>query len=137
VARASGFIGRDIEYDLSEAGMTDAPARWRWESGVEVAAYVATVTDAAGNALHRETIVAEADSGTFSWDGRLSDGGRAPPGSYSLSVDGLSANGATVPVSAFGTGRVTEVLSESGEVSLVAGGVRLPASALRRIADGS
>ena len=130
IGAAANLVGRQVEYQRSEAPLGDGPAQWGWSANSEVAALVATVTNTAGETVHRAAMQPGAASGSFSWDGTLSNGSKAPPGSYTLSLTGKSATGDTIPVTASGSGEVTEVGFRDGNVSLLVGGVTVPLSQL-------
>lgn len=134
IGAAANLVGRQVEYRRSEAPLGDGPARWGWSADGEVAALIATVTNASGETVHRTAMQPGAASGSFSWDGTLSNGSKAPPGSYTLSLTGKSAAGDTIPVTASGSGEVTEVGFRDGNVSLLVGGVTVPLSQLTGVA---
>lgn len=134
MAQASGFIGREAQFDSDIAGLAgDSPARWAYGASRPVASLVATITDASGKVVETRMIDGTDRNGRFEWNGSLANGARAADGSYTLSVQGLDANGASVPVVINSIGTVKDVVTANGAVSLRANGVSYAASQLLQV----
>lgn len=137
MAQASGFIGREAQFASPVSGLSsDAPATWGYSAARPVASLVATITDANGKVVDTRTLDAGAANGRFAWDGKLADGRAAPAGAYTLSLGGTDAGGGKVPVAITSIGRVGEVVTAGGALTLGVNGVQLPASALIRVSQG-
>ena len=134
ISRASGLIGREATFDTDRAGLTDEPATWSYASQRTLTALEATVYDANGKAIAKQTIDSPASAGSFIWDGTRTDGSRAAHGTYQVALTGIDSNGSRFSIDPTSTGTVREVRSEDGVLTLGVNGAMLPASALLRIA---
>jgi flagellar basal-body rod modification protein FlgD len=135
MAQSSSFIGREAQFDSDVSGLSAAaPAQWAFTTDRAVGSLLATVTDSAGKVVDTRP-VDPATSGRFSWDGKLSNGERAPAGSYSLSIQGADLSGTVVPVSVQSVGTVKQVTSANGVVQLGVNGADMPASKLIRVSS--
>ena len=136
MAQASGFIGREAQFDSATAGlMGDAGATWGYNATIPVQSITATITDAKGSVVDTRVIEANSASGRFAWDGKLTGGKQAPDGAYTVAFAGTDASGGSVPVKTTSIGIVKEVVTANGAVSLGVNGVQLPASALQRVSQ--
>lgn len=134
LSQASSLIGRVAVFNSAISGLTSsAPATWNYAPAGVATSMVATITDATGKAVATRTVDPTAP-GHFSWDGATTVGGTAAPGSYTLSIAALAANGAVVPVAINSTGTVTNITTTGGVVSLGVNGVALPVAALLKVA---
>lgn len=136
MAQASGFIGREAQFNSATAGLAgDAPATWGYSSAVEPAALVATITDASGSVVDTRALTPSGVSGRFAWDGTLANGKRAPDGAYTISFAAQDASGGALPVKTTSIGTVKDVVAADGSFSLGVNGVQLPAAALLRVSE--
>lgn len=134
MAQASGFIGQTAQFDYAVSGMSaDTPAQWQYSATSPISALTATITDASGKTVLTREITPDQRS-DFSWDGTLANGGTAAAGAYTLSLNATSGSGNTVPVSISTSGRVDEVVSAGGSVTLSVNGVDIPMSKLTKLA---
>ena len=125
---------------LVAAMATMAPAqdlengRAVWNFSLEDAA-MATVTikDSKGNVVYTEKGSLQAGQGQFTWNGKTSTGGKAPDGTYSISMTGINAEGKTVPISTQFTGVVTGVDFTGSEPVLLIGQTRVNLSTVKAI----
>lgn len=135
LTQASGLIGRQAVFDSSVAGLTaDAPATWGYAADRNIAALTATISTSDGTVVDTRSIDNAGTQGGFSWDGKLSSGGTASPGSYTLSLTATDAAGNSVPVTITSTGVVREVHSAGGALSLSVNGSDHAATSLTSIA---
>jgi flagellar basal-body rod modification protein FlgD len=134
LASAGQLIGRTAEFNSSVSGLTaDRPAEWRWTASAKPATIEAEILDSSGRVVARPEVAADA-SGTFSWNGTLSAGGRAADGAYVLKLTAKAADGTTIPATLTSLGKVQEVVSREGELWAGLGSVALPMAKLVRIA---
>lgn len=137
MAQSSSFIGREAEFDSDVSGLsTTTPAQWNFTAERTVGSLLATVIDSAGKVVDTRPID-PATSGAFRWDGTLSNGSRAPAGSYSLSLSGTDLSGTKVPVKIQSVGTVRQVTTADGAVKLGVNGIDMPASKLIRVSAAS
>lgn len=134
LTQASNLIGRDATFDSATTGMTAAtPARWTYDTNGMVGALTATIKDAAGKIVATQTIDASSSKGDFQWSGTTATGTQAPDGAYTLSLAGQDASGATMTSTIRSVGKVGEVQSAGGAVTLGVNGAQLPLSALVKL----
>jgi flagellar basal-body rod modification protein FlgD len=134
LSRAGQLIGKQAEFDSSVAGLSGgAPAEWRWSLPRAPATLEAEILDSSGRVVARPT-VAVATSGSLTWEGSLSAGGRAPEGAYVLKLVARDSSGKAIASDLTSIGRVQEVVAREGETWLGLGGVALPLDTLVRIA---
>jgi len=136
LTQASNLIGKQVSIDSGTATLKDTPIAWNWSAARDVATLNATITDANGRTIDQRALTPTAN-GDFKWDGTLSGGGKAPPGSYTINFTGTDANGADVAVSATTNGVVDQVSMESGKVMIGINGQNWPASSLKKVALSS
>lgn len=134
LAQASGLIGRDAVFASPLAGLSAAPATWDYVGDRKASALVATISNDSGRTVDTRTLTPDAVTGRFSWDGALPNGGRAPMGAYRLSLAAQDANGQQVPVAVRSVGKVTDVMSSAGVVSLGVNGIAMPLASLIGVA---
>ncbi len=135
VAQASSFIGKTAQFDYAVSGLSaDRPARWSYVAASPVDGLKATITDSKGRTVATSTLT-PGQKGDFNWDGTLANGGKAPDGTYTLSLTGTTATGATVPVAISTSGRVDEVIGGGGAVTLGVNGAQIPVSKLIKLAS--
>jgi flagellar basal-body rod modification protein FlgD len=134
--QASSLIGRTVSYDSAATGLTaQAPANWSWTSAKPPASLSVTITNAAGQNVDVRTLDASAKS--FSWDGTLANGTRAPDGLYSLSVAAKDASGEAITSTVSSHGVVQAVSLVDGALRLMVNGQSQDAGALLNIKSDS
>ncbi|WP_162789270.1 MULTISPECIES: flagellar hook assembly protein FlgD [Sphingomonas] len=95
----------------------------------------AEIRDSSGKLVATPTIAGGAASRSFAWDGRMSDGSRAPDGAYSLKLIAKDASGADLVTTVHSVGTVRDVTQRDNELWLGLGGkVSLPLSDLLGVA---
>jgi flagellar basal-body rod modification protein FlgD len=138
MADAAAFIGKEAHFDSAISGLgASGPASWSWQAPSDISSLTATVTDSSGKVVSTGSLSPNAASGRFNWDGTMSSGGRAPDGSYTLSLTGVNAAGATIPIGIQSVGTVKNVMSGAGGVTLGVNGAQLPMSALVGVSAAS
>lgn len=130
MAQAAGFIGRDAEFNSAVSGLGATPARWSYSAPSALTSGTLSISDASGKVVDTRPIALDGSSGSYSWDGMLANGTKAPDGAYTLSLSAQNASGANVPVTVHGVGTVSGVTALNGVVSLGVNGVSMPISAL-------
>lgn len=133
MAQASGFIGHVGQFSSTVAGLTaETGASWTYNAARAVSALTATITDGSGKTVATMALD-PASSGSLSWNGAMASGGQAPDGPYSLSIAGVDASGAEVPVSVTTSGRITEVVAANGNLTLGVNGAQIPIGLLMKL----
>lgn len=129
LTQSSSLIGREARFDSAVSPLGDDGARWSWMSDRSLASLEATVTDAAGTVVATQ-LIDPAKSGTFSWDGTLTGGGKASAGSYTLALKGIDSSGSSATLTIQGMAIVDGVTVSNGVTTLTANGTTYPASAV-------
>jgi flagellar basal-body rod modification protein FlgD len=137
MAQAAGFIGKDAEFNSAVAGLGTKPASWTYAADVPVTAATMAVTNAAGSVVDTRTVSLAGRRGSYSWDGTLADGSKAPAGAYTLSMKAQNAAGATVPVTLHSVGTVGGINAVNGGISLDVNGAQLPIGVLVGLASAT
>ncbi len=137
MAQASGFIGKDAEFNSAVAGLGAKPASWTYSADVAVASGKMQITNAAGAVVDTRDVNLGGRQGSFSWDGTLANGDKAPAGAYTLSMTARNAAGATVPVTIHSVGTVGGISAENGGISLDVNGAQLPINTLIGLASAA
>jgi flagellar basal-body rod modification protein FlgD len=91
------------------------------------------IKDESGNTVYTEQGTLQAGTGTFSWDGKDNAGNTEPPGTYSISMQAVTAEGKQINVSTETTGVVTGVDFTGSEPVLLVGKSRLNLSGVTSV----
>jgi len=134
MAQASGFIGRDAEFNSAVSGLGDKPASWTYSAPGALTSGTMSITDAAGKVVDTRTVTLTGTNGNYSWDGMLANGTKAAGGAYTLSLSAVNAAGANVPVTIRSIGNVSDVTVRNGAVSLGVNGVQMALDSLVSLA---
>jgi flagellar basal-body rod modification protein FlgD len=135
LTQASSMIGKTVEVNSDTAGLNaTTPAQWNWYAGTAVDDLTATITDSTGKTVETRKLDAGERTGSFSWDGKISDSTRvATDGIYTLKLEGLDANGNKVTVSPWAAGTVNNVQMVNGVVQLSINGAEYASDSVSRI----
>jgi flagellar basal-body rod modification protein FlgD len=129
---AVAYIGKTVAADGVRSELVNGNAVWNF-SLKDAATATVTIKDQNGNTVYTETGALQAGAGQFTWNGKTSTGGKAPDGSYSISMTGTNAEGKTVPISTQFTGVVTGVDFTGSEPVLLLGSTRVNLSGIKII----
>ncbi|MFS0850834.1 flagellar hook assembly protein FlgD [Novosphingobium panipatense] len=136
MAQASSYIGREARFDSPVSGLGDAPARWTYYVDGSPSTITATVKDSLGATV--ATVALDPDAqGTFEWDGTKSDGSKAEPGAYTLSISTVNASGSSLTTTINSVGRVDDVVTDGSSIMLGVNGIRFSATGLVALTAGS
>jgi flagellar basal-body rod modification protein FlgD len=125
VSNGLGFVGQTITADGTTTRLADGKANWGLDAPRAGTATI-SIKDKNGNvvATDRQTLTAGAQ--TYSWSGRTSTGGTAPPGDYTLSITGQDSGGQNMTVKTELRGVVTGVNFEGETPVLKIGDLAVP-----------
>jgi flagellar basal-body rod modification protein FlgD len=70
---------------------------------------------------------------TVTWNGRDTEGNKAPDGEYSYEVRAFDVSGKEMNVDVFSAGVVTEVIFENGTSYAIVNGKKIPAGEITRV----
>jgi flagellar basal-body rod modification protein FlgD len=116
---AASLVGRSVlapgsALDLAAGG----EARGAFELTAAADEVTLTITDAAGQVAHRQTLGNHAPgTHAFAWDGRTAAGAAALPGRYTFKVEAVAA-GKALGAQAFAVSRVDGVTAGAAGISL-------------------
>jgi flagellar basal-body rod modification protein FlgD len=136
VSTAAGFVGMQVTADGATSELKDGRAEWRLNLP-RAASTTITITDASGNVVATETKNFSAGAQSYTWNGRTSTGQTAPAGRYTITATGRDATGQSVSVKTEVSGRVDSIDMTGDEPILLLGGVRVPLSKVKTIAQSA
>jgi flagellar basal-body rod modification protein FlgD len=133
---ALALLGREVTAAGNQVALPDegdAVIRYRLD---KAAAEVAlTVLDKNGRTVQRLDGVGSAGENAVNWDGRDASGQRLPAGTYTVTVEAKTADGAVVGADQFIRGTVQALESGDDGMQVLVGGALLPMSAIGHIAE--
>jgi flagellar basal-body rod modification protein FlgD len=129
---AVNYIGKTVSAEGVRSELVNGKAVWNFSLD-DAADTSVTIKDKNGNVVYTEQGELQAGVGQFTWDGKTSTGGKAPDGTYSISITGTNAEGKTVPITTEFTGVVTGVDFTGSEPVLLIGPTRVNLSGVRAI----
>jgi len=119
---AVNYLGKEVEALSNLADLADGAAKWSYTLGADAPTTTFSVIDATGKTVFQTTQDLKAGTGTFTWDGKNSQGGTEPDGTYIIKVEPLDAEGNPVAHSTMTQGIVTAVDLTSVDPLLKVGG---------------
>jgi flagellar basal-body rod modification protein FlgD len=129
---AVNYIGKTVSAEGVRSELVNGKAVWNFSLD-DAADTTVTIKDKDGNVVYTEQGELQAGVGQFTWDGKTSTGGKAPDGTYSISITGINAEGKTVPITTNFTGTVTGVDFTGSEPVLLIGPTRVNLSGVKAI----
>lgn len=118
---AQNYVGQDVNYISSEFSYEGASSELRYSLTDNAAISKISILDEAGEVVYNVDAAKSAGAHTFVWDGTLSAGGKAPPGTYQVRVDAIDANENPVEATTIVSGRVRGAETQNGQVFLLVG----------------
>lgn len=134
-ANAIGLVGREVSVSSDKAMLRAGSAHWVYVLPQQASAVALTIVDASGQAIARRAGPAEAGRHSFSWDGALGDGRRAPEGVYTLKVEALDQDGAAIVADVETSGRIAAARFGAATVLETDIGA-IPLDSVRRVSAG-
>ena len=134
---ATDLIGRTVEAGGTTIQWTDAGEETTIGVDLDAPASEATITirDAAGNAVHTQTLDDVSDgSAEITWDGTADGGGTVPEGSYTIDVSATDADGNPVGTTPYITGTVDRVTFGQEGTQLWVDGIKVSMGRVRSVA---
>ena len=123
-SNAVNYIGKTVTASGVRSELVNGKAQWNF-SVDDAATVTVNIKDENGNTVYSEQGAMQAGSGTFTWDGKDNQGNVKPDGTYSISMQAVTAEGKTINVSTETTGTVTGVDFTGSEPVLLVGKSRL------------
>ena len=131
-SNAVGYIGKTVTASGVRSELVNGKAQWQFKVA-DAATVTVNIKDANGNTVYTEQGSMQAGAGTFTWDGTDSQGNSQPSGTYSISMQAVTAEGKTINVSTETTGVVTGVDFTGSEPVLLVGNSRLNLSGVTSV----
>jgi flagellar basal-body rod modification protein FlgD len=126
------YIGKVVTAAGTRSELIGGKAVWNFSLD-DAAQAIVSIKDANGNTVYTEQGSLQAGTGQFEWDGTTSTGGKAPDGTYTISIAGTNAEGRTVPISTEFAGTVTGIDFTGSEPVLLIGTTRVNISGVTSI----
>ena len=131
-SNAVNYIGKTVTASGVRSELVNNKAQWNFNIS-DAATVTVNIKDADGNTVYTEQGAMQAGSGTFTWDGKDNQGNTKPAGTYSISMQAVTAEGKTINVSTETTGTVTGVDFTGSEPVLLVGNSRLNLSGVTSV----
>lgn len=129
---AVNYIGKTVTASGTRSELVNGKAVWQFSLN-DAATVNVSIKDANGNTVYTEQGDLQAGSGQFSWDGTTSSGGKAPDGTYTISMSGVNAEGSNVSISTQMSGTVTGIDFTGEEPVLLIGDARVNLSGVTSV----
>lgn len=130
---AVGYIGKTVSAAGSVAQLSNGFATWNYTLADASPEATFTVRNADGQTVYTETRSGNQGTNTFTWDGQLENGGQAPDGAYSISIQAKDQSGNNVSVSTETEGVVEAVDLTGAEPILTVNGQEIVLSSVNSI----
>jgi flagellar basal-body rod modification protein FlgD len=108
---AVSFIGKSVKANGNGATFDgSAQSALQFNLSLPAASAQVSIVDGTGRTVRTAALGATAaGDNSFSWDGRDSSGALVPAGAYTFAVTATAANGSSLPVTTYTTGRIDGV----------------------------
>jgi flagellar basal-body rod modification protein FlgD len=119
---ALGYVGMDVKYVSSEFNYDGAaPVDISYAFNGEPVSAKIRVLDEDGKVVYEENAERSTGKHEFTWDGTLTAGGTAEPGTYKIALDALDIDDKGVTSTIVVSGRVRGVETQGGALFLLIG----------------
>ncbi|MBN8800655.1 MAG: hypothetical protein BGO82_14240 [Devosia sp. 67-54] len=135
-SNAVNYIGKTVTASGVRSELVNGQAQWQF-SVSDASTVTVNVKDENGNTVYSEQGSMKAGAGTFTWDGKDNQGNVKPDGTYTISMQAVTAEGKTINVSTETTGTVTGVDFTGSEPVLLVGKARLNLSGVTSVRTAS
>lgn len=119
---ALGYVGLNINYLSNEFAYDGSSAnRIAYAFDKEAVSSKISIYNEGGDLVYQTNGTTNPGANEFFWDGTMSNGMKAPAGTYEVKIDALGPDGAGVTSTAVVSGKVKGVESQGGQVYLIVG----------------
>ena len=125
-----GYIGRVATALTPDSRLQDGAANWQYELPESAQTTNMIIRDSSDRVVYRTTGDKTTGQHDFNWNGQTSSGTTAPDGIYTLEINAVAQNGATIPAEIRASARVTGIDLSGSEVVVEMGGVEVPLSSV-------
>ncbi|MDD3445540.1 MAG: flagellar hook capping FlgD N-terminal domain-containing protein [Zavarzinia sp.] len=120
VTNAVSYIGKEVSVDTPTAAFDgETPVTWNWSNDGTAVATVLTVVDKNGTVVRTLTDTTGTGDGTYTWDGKNTNGDMVDAGTYTLRATSLDKDGNAVSTDITTRAVVTGVENADGTATLV------------------
>lgn len=130
---ALNLVGREVTAFGQTSQLNDGKATWNLDSPKAGVTATITIRDSTGALVYTGKQDLKSGDQDFVWDGKRTDGTKAPEGLYTISVDAKDAAGNAVEVTSEVAGVVDGVDLSTGEAILLIGDIRVPLGQLKSV----
>lgn len=124
---ALGYVGLDITYPSVELAFDgETPSKITYSLAEEAREAYINIRDENGVLVYNGPVPRDVGTKHFEWDGRNKDGGIAPAGTYSFTIDAVNGQEKPIQASTAVNGRVRGVETQNGVPFLLVGDRAVP-----------
>ncbi len=119
---ALSYVGMDINYlsaEMNFDGATPVKINYALEKNAKTAKI--NIMDEQGKTIYSKDINPSVGNRDFTWDGSLTNGGKAKPGTYQLKISAFDTDDAVVKSTTVVTGRVRGIETQNGLIFALVG----------------
>jgi len=122
IGSAINYVGKDISYVSGEFNFDGENTNTiKYSLSDQAVESTLRILDENGSVVFETNAATAVGQNEFVWDGTLSGGGTAEPGTYSIQIDALNSNDEAVSSTAVVNGLVTGVESQNGSIFAIVG----------------
>ena len=130
---AFSLVGREITASGDTAMLDEGKAKWNLDSPKDGVTAKITIRDKNGAVVYTGDEKLKMGDQDFVWDGKKTDGSKAPEGLYTISIEATDVSGLNVSVTSDVSGVVDGVDLTTGEAVLLIGDMRVPLGSLKSV----
>jgi flagellar basal-body rod modification protein FlgD len=124
---ALNYVGLDVTYNDNEITYSGSgPVNINYSLDQTAVQSQVIIKDSEGNVVYTGNASKTKGNHTLAWNGRFTDGSVAPAGEYTVTIDSINAMDQRINTKVIGSGRVTGVETNNGDIFLVVNGETIP-----------
>lgn len=117
------YLGKSIEANGQAFNLENGSGKFSYNLEAKAVESTLTIQDALGRTVYTTDVSTDAGKEIFTWDGKKSDGTKAPDGPYTAIVSAKDNLGELINVAQTVFGRVTGAGAQDGKVTLSMGAI--------------
>jgi flagellar basal-body rod modification protein FlgD len=118
---ALSYVGKDVNYLSSEFNYDGNPSTFTYALDSVAAESKLRIYDEDGVVVYETDASKNTGQQSFTWDGKKTDGTKAPAGTYEVKIDAVDASGEAVESTTVVSGNVRGVETQNGSIYLLVG----------------
>jgi flagellar basal-body rod modification protein FlgD len=131
------YIGKTITANGNTTSLSHGQANWQYQLPSDAQSVKLTITDQNGKQVGTQTGETGKGAHTFTWDGTIASGLKAPDGIYTLSVTAKDSFGSSIQATTQVSGQVGGIETDAGQQFLVVGSSKVRLSDVLSVNPGS